>query len=212
MLIPCTHSGRARVAHKMDDRPAYQPLGLQGSGKTHTMFGPDEVISDYASCDPAHYGIVPRAADHLFTGLEASDSESQFIVQCAYLEVYNNKLNDVLANQQNLAIREYKGKGLCVEGLTHEMVSSSEEVMDVISRGNRNRVTAAMAMNPRSSRGHGILTIFIKEICDNGSEKMAKLNLVDLAGMESTKKSFATSGSSNLAARREEASNINTSL
>ena len=39
-----------------------------------------------------------------------------------------------------------------------------------------------------------------------------KLTLVDLAGMESAKKSYAAEGPSNQPARREEAKNINTSL
>ena len=45
-----------------------------------------------------------------------------------------------------------------------------------------------------------------------GSEVATKLNLVDLAGMESSKKSFAVEGASNNPARREEAKNINVSL
>ena len=35
----------------------------------HTMFGPDEVLTDFLNCDPTLHGIVPRASDHLFDGL-----------------------------------------------------------------------------------------------------------------------------------------------
>lgn len=45
-----------------------------------------------------------------------------------------------------------------------------------------------------------------------GGERHGKLNLVDLAGMESSKKSYAVEGASNAPARREEAKNTNTSL
>lgn len=45
-----------------------------------------------------------------------------------------------------------------------------------------------------------------------GSEIVTKLNMVDLAGMESSKKSYAVEGPSNNPARREEAKNINVSL
>ena len=36
--------------------------------------------------------------------------------------------------------------------------------MDNLARGNLKRVVAAMKMNARSSRGHAIFTIYVKEI------------------------------------------------
>jgi hypothetical protein len=114
--------------------------GQTGSGKTHTMFGPDEVLTDFLGCDPAQHGIVPRASDHLFDGLRHGSEDSSFIVQCSYLEVYNNTLNDLLGGKQNLAMREKPGVGTVVEGLTYEMVSSSREVMANLARGNAKRV------------------------------------------------------------------------
>lgn len=186
--------------------------GQTGSGKTHTMFGPDEVLTDFINCDPSQHGIVPRASDHIFDGLRHGSPDSTFIVQCSYLEVYNNTLNDLFSNKQNLPMREKPGTGLVVEGLSYEMVSSSKEVMSNLARGNAKRVVAAMKMNPRSSRGHAIFTIYVKEILAYGGEKVGKLNLVDLAGMESSKKSYAVEGASNNAMRVLEAKNINTSL
>ena len=176
------------------------------------QFGPDEVLTDFMGCDPALHGIVPRASDHLFDGLAHSSSDSSFIVQCSYLEVYNNTLNDLLGGKQNLPMREKPGAGTVVEGLSYELVASSREVMAALARGNSKRVVAAMKMNPRSSRGHAIFTLHVKEILTFGGEKMGKLNLVDLAGMESSKKSYAVEGASNNEMRKVEAKNINTSL
>mmetsp|Transcript_52351 Transcript_52351/g.135679 ORF Transcript_52351/g.135679 Transcript_52351/m.135679 type:complete len:804 (+) Transcript_52351:124-2535(+) len=189
--------------------PCYcHPMATQ----THTMFGPDEVLTDFIGSDPNAHGIVPRASDHLFEGLRHGSQESSFIVQCSYLEVYNNTLNDLLGGKQNLPMREKPGSGLVVEGLTYEMVASSREVMANLARGNSKRVVAAMKMNARSSRGHAIFTIYVKEILAYGGEKVGKLNLVDLAGMESSKKSYAVEGPSNNEMRKVEAKNINTSL
>ena len=72
--------------------------------------------------------------------------------------------------------------------MSYEMVGDSREVMSSLSRGNNKRVVAAMSMNPRSSRGHAIFTIYVKEMTATGGERHGKLNLVDLAGMESSKK------------------------
>ena len=72
--------------------------------------------------------------------------------------------------------------------------------MRTISRGNAKRVVAAMKMNLRSSRGHAILSLHIEEPGMLGAVKTSKLNLVDLAGMESSKKSFAVEGAARPAA------------
>ena len=67
-------------------------------------------------------------------------------------------------------------------------------------------------MNPRSSGLATIFAIYVKEIQGIGGEKSAKLNLVDLAGMESSKKSYAEEGASNNARAERGAENINQSL
>ena len=51
-----------------------------------------------------------------------------------------------------------------------------------LAQGNTRRVVAAMKMNDRSSRGHAIFTIYVKQILAAGGEREGKLNLVDLAG------------------------------
>lgn len=186
--------------------------GQTGAGKTHSMFGPDEVLTDFLACDPALHGIVPRASAHIFEGLKHGAETSKFIIECSYLEIYNNTLNDLLGGKQNLPMREKPGTGLTVEGLSYEMVASSQEVMAALARGNAKRVVAAMKMNARSSRGHAIFTMHVKEILALGGEKAGKLNLVDLAGMESSKKSFNVEGASNNETRKVEAKFINTSL
>ena len=186
--------------------------GQTGSGKTHTMFGPDEVLADFANSDESQWGIVPRACQLLFDSLGESSASSPIVVQASYIEVYNDRLHDLLGSAKNLVMHEARGRGVVVDGLTMEMVSSATEVMDALERGNAKRVVAKMSMNPRSSRGHAIFTIYVRELKAHGSERSAKLHLVDLAGMESSKKSYAVEGASNNPARREEAKNINQSL
>lgn len=184
--------------------------GQTGAGKTHTMFGPDEVVTDFDSCDPKDWGLVPRATEQIFGGLAAGPADSTYEVRCSYLEVYNDALNCLLGEKRGMVMREGKG-GVVVDGLAYMSVTSSKECMAQLNAGNAKRIVAAMAMNPRSSRGHGIFTIYIKEANASG-ERNGKLNLVDLAGMESSKKSYPVEGASNNPMRREEAKNINVSL
>jgi hypothetical protein len=90
--------------------------------------------------------------------------------------------------------------------------------MDCLRRGNELRVVAAMKMNARSSRSHALFVLELHDVSsgqDSGGAESGKLSLVDLAGMESSKKSYyveSVRGPSSAPQRREEARNINTSL
>ena len=54
--------------------------------------------------------------------------------------------------------------------------------MALLARGNERRVVARMAMNARSSRGHAIFTLHVKEVKEFegslGSEKHTKMHMV----------------------------------
>ena len=201
-------AGESRVAAVLEGFNAtLLCYGQTGAGKTHTMFGPDEVITDFDSCDPADWGIVPRATEQIFRGLAATADTSTFEVECSYLEVYNDHLKCLLGGADNMIIHEAKG-GVMVDGLTKRPVDSSKAIMEQLNVGNQRRVVAPMKMNARSSRGHGVFTVYIKEITAAGN-RSGKLNLVDLAGMESSKKSYPVEGASNTPIRREEAKQIN---
>ena len=206
--------GRQRVAGILDGFDAtVLAYGQTGSGKTHTMFGPDEVMEDFGTSDPAEHGIVPRACDHLFSALREAPPGSTWLVECGYLEVYNDRLFDLLNGRAAVTVKERPGcGGASAEGLTHEPVASTDDAIALLARGNAQRVTAAMRMNPRSSRGHALLIVSVKQLLGGGGERGGKLTLVDLAGMESSKKSYAVEGASGNPARRGEAKNINQSL
>lgn len=46
-------------------------------------------------------------------------------------------------------------------GLTLAPAKDAKDVMVQIAKGDNNRVVAAMQMNPRSSRGHGIVALHV---------------------------------------------------
>ena len=50
--------------------------------------------------------------------------------------------------------------------------------------GNTNRMVGATKMNSQSSRSHAVLTITLRQKLPDGSVKMSKLNVADLAGSE----------------------------
>ena len=199
--------GKPLVARVLDGFNAtIMAYGQTGSGKTFTMLGPEEVKTDLES-NKELLGIVPRACEQLFAGLPAGCS-----VTLSYIEVYNNGVNDLLSPDSGkatdyLKLREITPGHVEPEGLTKVPVTSTKAVLDAIVVGDGKRVIAPMAMNPRSSRGHGLMTLQVT--AEDGSG--GRLMMVDLAGMESSKKS-APEGASNLEKRKQEAKAINVSL
>ena len=72
-------------------------------------------------------------------------------------------------------------------------VINTPDVMDMMSRGARNRHSAETKMNERSSRSHQILTVIVdSQNRLTGVRTHGCLHLVDLAGSERVGKSEAT--------------------
>ena len=76
--------------------------GPTGSGKTHTMLGTDS--------DP---GVVPRAVHDIFEHAEreAASGSSEFLIRVSYMEVYNEEVNDLLAEPPGGASSDAVGDG-----------------------------------------------------------------------------------------------------
>lgn len=54
-------------------------------------------------------GIIPKAIRHIFNFIESADKQTKFLVRCSYLEIYNEKVLDLLASkkdQEGLQIKE----------------------------------------------------------------------------------------------------------
>ncbi|EME27355.1 Kinesin-like protein KIF15 [Galdieria sulphuraria] len=189
--------------------------GQTGSGKTFTMQGPEESIQAQSGDIRQLRGIMPRVFEYIFDSIQKEREEKgsavDYVVKCAYLQVYNETITDLLTpSQHNLNIREDTLKGVYVEDLTEEVVKHPEDCYRVLRKGVANRTVSATSMNQESSRSHGVFTVIIErkeEKPDNlVSKRVSRLNLVDLAGSE-RQKLAKTSGQT-----LKEASNINRSL
>ena len=72
--------------------------------------------------DKAKLGIIPRSIEQVFASLEVmtrDQPEREFTVYCSFLQIYNEKLFDLLQDRRSdrpLVIREDKYAGIFVEG------------------------------------------------------------------------------------------------
>ncbi|VDM24955.1 unnamed protein product [Toxocara canis] len=178
--------------------------GQTGSGKSYSMLGTKE-----------NPGIIPRLCNAIFERIEEASCETlAFKVEVSYMEIYNERVRDLLDPKKaakNLKVREHKILGPMVDGLSVLAVSSYEQIASLIEEGNKSRTVAATNMNAESSRSHAVFNIRLTQALtdlENGftGEKMSKISLVDLAGSERAQKSGA------VGKRLEEGGNINKSL
>lgn len=128
--------------------------GQTGSGKTHTMEG--DLTSE------EHRGIIPRMFDYLFQTIEQADEEMEFQVKVSFLEIYMEKIMDLLdPKKSNLQVRKDKTKGVVVKDSTEIYVSSVDEMFNVMRAGSKNRSVASTRMNETSSRSHSLFLISV---------------------------------------------------
>ena len=180
----------------------------------------------------ANAGMIPRVLFRLFHHLE--QSKSDYSVKVSYIELYNEELRDLLANDfsqpfgatqpmgmggkdsskltdTSLKIFDDSSKrGVTIQGLEEVVVKDSQAALALLTKGSLRRQIAATKFNDHSSRSHSVfsITVHVKEAGLVGEDllKVGKLNLVDLAGSEN----IGRSGAENKRAR--EAGMINQSL
>ncbi len=175
--------------------------GQTSAGKTHTMQGPDLL-------DETNRGLTPRIIDAVFDHLEAADPALEFSLKISYVEIYMEKIRDLLnVSKANLPIHEDKTRGVFIGGVTEANVSSPDEIVQIMHQGSRNRMVASTKMNADSSRSHALFILTLTQVhTETGSRKQSRLYLVDLAGSEKVGKTGAAGQT------LEEAKMINWSL
>ncbi|KAL8592975.1 hypothetical protein ACOMHN_017905 [Nucella lapillus] len=185
--------------------------GQTGSGKTFTMLGPSEESDNFKH---EQRGVIPRSFEHLFNLInrdhELHGERKQFLCKCSFLEIYQEQVYDLLdPAAANLQLRENIKKGVFVDGLTEQVVSTPTEAYQALSMGWLNRRVASTAMNRESSRSHAVFTLVIESKEEKNGVKNVResqLNLVDLAGSERQK------DTNTIGIRLKEAGKINQSL
>ncbi|XP_046546035.1 kinesin-like protein KIF21A isoform X4 [Haliotis rubra] len=150
--------------------------GQTGSGKTYTMGTGFDV-----NTPQAEVGIIPRAVDHLFQGIESrrkaalanDEPPPDFRVNAQFMELYNEEILDLLdttrdpesrGRKSHIKIHEDAAGGIYVVGVTTRTVVSLEDTMKCLNIGALSRATASTNMNVQSSRcSHAIFTLHIKQ-------------------------------------------------
>ena len=176
--------------------------GQTSTGKTFTMKGEPK----------NNEGLIPLSIKEIFNSLNNKDSSiTKSVVKVSYSEIYNETVNDLIdSTKKNLEIRESAPKGIFVNNLSEITVTNAEKAMQLLNKGETNRIIAETKLNEKSSRSHTIFKIniefFLKDKNNKEKKYNAQLNLVDLAGSENVSKAKCEG------MRIKEGGNINKSL
>lgn len=191
--------------------------GMTGTGKTFSMQG--------TASSP---GVIPLAITDIFSFIRETPHR-EFLLRVSYLEIYNEKINDLLSAPttapigppqptEEIKLREDSKRGVYATPLKEEIVQSPTQLLRVIARGDQARRVGSTQFNARSSRSHAVVQIVVESrernaagpASDNkrsaivpGGVRVSTLSLIDLAGSERAAENKE---------RRTEGAHINKSL
>ncbi|XP_068823553.1 kinesin-like protein KIF19 [Capricornis sumatraensis] len=176
---------------------AYVP---SGAGKTHTMLGMDT--------EP---GIYLQTLSGLFQAIEETRDSTDCSVSMSYLEIYNEVIRDLLSPSSGfLDLREDSRGSIQIAGITEVSTSNAQEIMQLLTKGNRQRTQEPTATNKTSSRSHAVLQVIVRRRGRGARPaeevRVGRLFMVDLAGSE------RASQTQNQGKRMKEGAHINRSL
>ncbi|KAJ1387439.1 P-loop containing nucleoside triphosphate hydrolase [Sesbania bispinosa] len=161
--------------------------GQTGTGKTFTMEG-----------TPEHRGVNYRTLEELFRIAEERHGVMKYELHVSMLEVYNEKIRDLLVEnstqptKKKLEIKQAAEGTQEVPGLVEARVCGTEDVWELLKTGNRVRSVGSTCANELSSRSHCLLRVtVVGENLINGQKTRSHLWLVDLAGSERVGKTEA---------------------
>ncbi|KAM6424005.1 kinesin-like protein KIF19 [Liasis olivaceus] len=174
--------------------------GPTGAGKTYTMLGMDS--------EP---GIYIRTLNDLFQAIEATGDDKDYLVCMSYLEIYNEVIRDLLNPSMGyLELREDSKGCIQIAGITEVSTTNAQEIMQLLTKGNKERTQEPTAANKTSSRSHAVLQVSVKQtsrLKDISEEvRVGRLFMVDLAGSE------RATQTQNQGKRMKEGAHINRSL
>lgn len=167
--------------------------GQTGAGKTHTMFGNQEIIGniirDYKlygtltqrttdSC-----GVVLRAMNEILNFKQSTINKIE--VNIKYLQIYNERITDLTTGENVVVVNNL------LKGSTEVTINDLPDFLSVLAVGERRKKYAETKMNEHSSRAHTVIIVNVSQQHPTDRDKMlcSTLYMVDLAGSEQIKKS-----------------------
>ena len=170
--------------------------GMTNAGKTFTVIG-----------TPEKPGILPQALTKLLNyDNEQNNNKNENNFYCNFVEIYNEDVFDLLADdpseknkffKKKLNVKENLNSVFFLQDVTYSKLDSLESFNNILNKGISKKVHSSTNLNQNSSRSHTIFKIILinnnKDISkiDFSTEELISLSVVDLAGSERQKRTDA---------------------
>eukprot|EP00924_Labyrinthula_sp_SR-Ha-C_P007575 maker-scaffold_42-snap-gene-0.53-mRNA-1 protein AED:0.04 eAED:0.04 QI:0/0/0/0.66/0.8/0.66/6/0/1391 len=142
--------------------------GLSGSGKTFTVFGPDDPQNKsawfYSRIPDPLWGLFPRVAYDLFTRKRESEG---WKISIKYFQNVVDSIRDLLspfareANYKTGMKKDSEGF-IDIKWCETHTLNNFTDLLEAIKHANRRKAIAATQFNHQSTRGHCILVLLIE--------------------------------------------------
>ena len=172
--------------------------GMTNAGKTFTVIG-----------TPDKPGILPQALKTLLeydVKKKNNENNANFNFYCNFVEIYNEDVFDLLADdptgknkffKNKLNVKENLNSVFFLQDVTFEKLDDLDSFNNILNKGISKKVHSSTNLNQNSSRSHTIFKIILlnnnKDISqiDFSTEELISLSVVDLAGSERQKRTDA---------------------
>lgn len=151
--------------------------GASGTGKSHTLTG--------ALPTGEEQGIVQRLVTQIFETLSQKDSSIEFTVRCSVVEIYLERLRDLLQESSKVRLKQVGRGGVVLAGCSALSCVSSADVVYVVQRAAAARTCSAADPNRDSTRSSCIVQLQIEQLdLRSGIRTTSRLHVFDLLASE----------------------------
>jgi hypothetical protein len=163
--------------------------GQTGTGKTHTMFGVQDSLTE--TTENSGWGLLPRAVHATLRKMEERVAHGvHSLLLLSAVEFYCFQGYD-LADEAGKQMCTMKGHQ--VIGNSYQQCDSPAVLAEFLGRVYGNRNVVATKMNDGSSRSHCAITLTLMTLNNNDETfKQTSFSIVDLAGAERPEKASHT--------------------
>ena len=164
--------------------------GLSGSGKTYTVFGPDDPLAPEAWFKHKFvhdlWGLFPRVAYHLFAEKRKHEG---WRVTIKYFQNVVNTIRDLLSpsgeeKSDKTGLHKDRAGFMDVTWASKVVVNNWEDLRTTIQQANTRKAISPTQFNHQSTRGHCILIMEVETTNTTHEKQKGRLYVCDLAGAE----------------------------
>merc|ERR1712048_1040695 len=118
-------------------------------------------------------GLLQLAIENIFA-VATENPDKEYLIRASYIEIYNEEVTDLITNMKDLKIMTNSDNEVKLKDVTEETITTVEEAMAIIEKGQKFRSIGSTNMNERSSRSHVIFRLAVEsrklETSESGDE------------------------------------------